>query len=151
MNDETTPDASDPTTPAPPASGNRWESSGNDPAYSADLPTATEAPGPSRLVRPRAGVAAVAVAGLLMAGVGGFAVGRVTAGDGEPGIQQVGFQPGEDDDRDFPDGGPDGGPGDRDGDEGFHGGFPGGDDGPGFGDDDFGDDEDDDADDGSDT
>lgn len=97
-----------------PSSGNRWEpGESHTPA-----PAPASAPARSAVTRARAGVAGVAVAGLLVAGVGGFAIGRVTAGDGEPGIQQFGFQHDDDDDD---------GPGDREGDGDFRGGFPGGD------------------------
>lgn len=136
MNDEHTHDAADPTTPdaagvaGTPTSGNRWEPgdpAGAEPvaqgAAAQEQGTAAQEPARSRFAGPRAGVAAVAVTGLLVAGVGGFTAGRLTGGDGEPGIQQVGFQPG-DDDRD-----PGGRPDERQLEDGFHGGLPGG--GPG--------------------
>jgi len=121
-----------PTQPdQPDHSGNRWETTGEPvdetAAHEPGVPPATEPVArTSRFPRARAAGAGAAAAVLLVGGVGGFAVGRATAGDDRdgPADQQVNFQ------RDG-----DGFPGDR----GFDGGGPGfghdGDaDGPGFSD-----------------
>jgi len=110
MNDETTPQ---PTDPIQQPSGNRWEPSAEAAPTAPEPMGPPEAPGTrtSPWSRGRAAVAGAAAASLLVAGVGGFAVGRATGGDGDPGIQQVGFQPGDDGDGD----GDDRGFGDRDG------------------------------------
>jgi hypothetical protein len=115
------------SSPEPDRSGNRWEPTdapvepGNEPGNegtTAAIPPSSRA---STFTRARAVGAGVAAAVLLVGGVGGFAVGRATAGEEEgqgPGDhQQVGFPPGGD---------------------GFHGDRDGDDDGRGFGEDDDG-------------
>jgi hypothetical protein len=84
--------------PQPDASGNRWEPTGETPetpvppaAAPAPAPTAAPPSGPTWWTRTRAGVAGGAAAVLLVGGLGGFAVGRATAGpDDGPGIRQGG-------------------------------------------------------------
>jgi hypothetical protein len=114
----------------PDRSGNRWETTGEPvdetAAHEPGESPANEAPArTSRFPRARVVGAGVAALVLLVGGVGGFAVGRATAGDDDwdgPGEhQRVGFP--------------------TDGD-GFHGDRDGGDDdGPGFSDEDDGDDD----------
>lgn len=104
--DQNPSDGDAPNTDAGLSSGNQWEP--DEPHTAAMAP----APARSRFTRARAGIAGVAVVGLLAAGLGGFAVGRATGDDGESGIQQVGFQPG-DEDGDLPEGFPGGGEDDR--------------------------------------
>src|SRR3954463_7519798 len=81
-----------------PSSGNRWEPAGEPAPDAGEIHEAEAAPvaagtaaaaPPSRpawLTRARAGIAGGAVAALLAGGLGGFAIGRATAGtDGGPG------------------------------------------------------------------
>ena len=101
-----------------PASGNRWEPHGDEPATS---PTTVPEAGQSMPVvverrrwrdRVRPAVAGAVAGTAIVTGVGGFAIGRATT-DTEPSggdQQQVGFVSGDrDGDGGFP-GGPDGGP-----------------------------------------
>jgi hypothetical protein len=100
------------------SSGNRWEPSADaTPETGAAEPTpATEtaaAAPPSRptwVTRARAGVAGGAAAVLLAGGLGGFAIGRATAADGDGGRTTQGVPTGLDRDRDRPEGGGPGGP-----------------------------------------
>lgn len=123
----------------PTTSGSRWEPTPDaDDAATAEVSSPTDQPsdltseqpapadhaayaetpppaGRSWPSRARAAVAGVAAAALVAVGLGGFAIGRATAGDGdEPGIQQVGFQ--QDGDSDGDRHGDGHGFGDRDGD-----------------------------------
>ena len=124
-------DQNSPQDPEQPAatSGNRWEPTNPDAPSetSAVQPTAAEAPAavpprrPTWLTRARAGVAGGAAAVLLAGGLGGFAIGRATAGPGDGDVsRQQGVPTGFD----------------RDGDgfrEGDGHGFPGGPRGPQLG------------------
>jgi hypothetical protein len=108
-----------------PASGNRWEPTGAEPAVAETTETAaTAVPGPterrSLRGRVRPAVAASVAGAAVVAGLGGFAVGRATAdGGGSGDQQQVGFFPGDGDGH---------GDGDHHGfdQDGDGGGFPGG-------------------------
>src|SRR5438132_694355 len=83
----------------PVASGNRWEPEAGTPAAEPLPPASPDAPayepaaaaparGPSRLTRARTAVAGVAAAALVAGGLGGFAIGRATAGSDDGRIGQ---------------------------------------------------------------
>jgi len=101
-----------------PASGNRWEPAGDQPptetpaAISTDTAEAAQVERPSLRDRLRPAVAASVAAAAVVAGLGGFAVGRATAdgSDGRIDLQQVGFDRDGDDDGDGRGFGQDGGP-----------------------------------------
>jgi hypothetical protein len=84
-----------------PTSGNRWEPTDDDHAApEAPVASETAAPVPRRPVRSwrervRPAVAGTMAVAAVVAGLGGFAIGRTTAGhDGRVDQQQVGFAPG---------------------------------------------------------
>ncbi|GAB3244683.1 hypothetical protein [Nocardioides dilutus] len=125
----------DPSSPEPDHSGNRWEPTdastepGDEPGHEPAAATMPPSSHTSPFTRARVVVAGVAAAVLLVGGVGGFAVGRATAGDedwdGPGNHQQVGFPPGGagfpgdlDRDRDRDGDRPGFGEGDDDGDDG---------------------------------
>jgi len=101
-----------------PASGNRWEPAGDQPptetpaAISTDTAEAAQVERPPLHDRLRPAVAASVAAAAVVAGLGGFAVGRATAdgSDGRIDLQQVGFDRDGDDDGDGRGFGQDGGP-----------------------------------------
>ena len=96
---------------ASPASGNRWEPS-DQPAHAASPagsplePVAEPAARAAWLSRARAVVAGGAAAVLLAGGLGGFAVGRATAGGSDDRVDQQGGPAGFDQDGDGRDVGP---------------------------------------------
>ena len=102
-----------------PASGNRWEPAGDEPVTTetsaetpAEAPVATPVERRPLRDRLRPAVAASVAAAAVVAGLGGFAVGRATAdgSDGRIDLQQVGFDRDGDGDGDGRGFGQDGGP-----------------------------------------
>jgi hypothetical protein len=81
----------------PPTSGSRWEPTEPAAETPAETPAAAPPRRPTWLTRARAGVAGGAVAALLAGGLGGFGLGRATAGqDDGPGGGRQGVTSGPD-------------------------------------------------------